>query len=123
MEGKMNKSEVIRMKCLDCNGSAKEVTLCPVIDCPLWPYRFGYSFRDKRYAKRIMLAKQNYPDGFKYLIYRVQQFIINPQDFPENTKIRIFFLKNITSLMPNITLEEKFQKSINTYLQTKNIYI
>ena len=32
----------IRAKCLDCtNGSHKEIRLCTVIDCPLYPYRFG----------------------------------------------------------------------------------
>jgi hypothetical protein len=32
----------IRKKCIDCSGgSRKEVRLCPVVACPLWPYRFG----------------------------------------------------------------------------------
>ena len=32
----------IRAKCLDCScGSSKEVELCPVTNCPLYPYRFG----------------------------------------------------------------------------------
>ncbi len=35
-------TQVIRAKCLDCSaGSAKEVRLCPVVDCPLWEWRFG----------------------------------------------------------------------------------
>lgn len=34
--------KAIRAKCLDCSGgSSKEVRLCPVTDCPLYPYRFG----------------------------------------------------------------------------------
>lgn len=34
--------KAIRLKCLDCSAdSAKEVQLCPIEDCPLWPYRFG----------------------------------------------------------------------------------
>ena len=33
----------IRAKCLDCsNGSAKEVRLCSVAKCPLYPYRSGH---------------------------------------------------------------------------------
>jgi len=120
----MNKSEAIRIKCLDCGGdSHKEVTLCPVIDCALWPYRFGYSFRDKRYANRMMLSKQNWPEEFKKLLNRVQEFITTPQNFPENTKIRTFFLKNIDLLMPTINLDKKILNCINTYLQTKNIHI
>tara|TARA_B110000444_G_scaffold29206_1_gene24281 strand:+ start:4227 stop:4451 length:225 start_codon:yes stop_codon:yes gene_type:complete len=32
----------IREKCLDCtNGSRKEIRLCTVIQCALYPYRFG----------------------------------------------------------------------------------
>ncbi len=32
----------IRAKCLDCcAGSPQEVRLCPVHDCPLYPFRFG----------------------------------------------------------------------------------
>lgn len=34
--------QTIRTKCRDCScGSAKEVNLCPVTTCALWPYRFG----------------------------------------------------------------------------------
>ena len=34
--------KAIRKKCLDCtNGSRKEVRLCTIIECPLYPYRFG----------------------------------------------------------------------------------
>ena len=32
----------IRKKCLDCCcGSRKEVRLCTIVDCALYPYRFG----------------------------------------------------------------------------------
>ena len=34
--------KAMRAKCLDCCcGSTKEIQLCPVIECPLYPYRFG----------------------------------------------------------------------------------
>ena len=34
----------VRLKCLDCScGSVKEVELCPVTSCALYPYRFGKS--------------------------------------------------------------------------------
>ena len=34
--------KAIRLKCLDCCcSSPKEITLCPVHDCSLYPYRFG----------------------------------------------------------------------------------
>ena len=36
--------KAIRAKCLDCVcGSAQEVRLCPITDCPLYPYRMGHN--------------------------------------------------------------------------------
>lgn len=36
--------KAIRAKCLDCCcGSAQEVKLCPITDCPLYPYRMGHN--------------------------------------------------------------------------------
>jgi hypothetical protein len=42
--------KIIREKCLDCCcGSPVEVKLCPVKNCPLFPYRMGKNpFRKKR---------------------------------------------------------------------------
>jgi hypothetical protein len=32
----------IRAYCIECgDGTYKEVRLCPIDDCPLYPYRFG----------------------------------------------------------------------------------
>jgi hypothetical protein len=31
----------IRRRCLSCSGSSQEVSLCPVHNCSLHPYRFG----------------------------------------------------------------------------------
>lgn len=49
--------KAIRAKCLDCCcGSAKEVELCPIPDCSLYPYRFGKNpnikLSDEQRAKR-----------------------------------------------------------------------
>jgi len=34
--------KAIRKKCLDCsNNQYKDVKLCPIVRCSLWPYRFG----------------------------------------------------------------------------------
>lgn len=38
--------KAIRAKCLDCSaGSAFEVRKCHIVDCPLYPYRFGHNPR------------------------------------------------------------------------------
>ena len=34
--------KAIRQKCIDCTcGQLAEIRLCPVINCPLYPYRMG----------------------------------------------------------------------------------
>ena len=33
----------IRAQCLDCAQSRKEVRLCSLTDCPLWPFRMGWN--------------------------------------------------------------------------------
>ena len=34
--------KTIRRKCMDCTcDQMKEVELCPMKDCPLWPFRMG----------------------------------------------------------------------------------
>ena len=34
--------KAIRKKCLDCTCyQPKEIRLCTIIDCPIYPYRFG----------------------------------------------------------------------------------
>ena len=48
--------KTIRLKCLDCTaGSRKEVRLCTVVQCALYPYRFG-----KRPIKTIVDTIKDY---------------------------------------------------------------
>jgi len=51
---KLTPMKAIRKKCLDdcSNGSYKEVKLCPITDCALYPYRFG---------KRPSTLKSSFP--------------------------------------------------------------
>jgi len=38
----------IKLYCLECSGgSIKERRLCPIKDCPLYPYRFGHNPKRK----------------------------------------------------------------------------
>ena len=72
----MNKSQAIKLKCLDCAGdSPKEVTLCHIVDCPLWQFRFGYSMKDKRYETRVMTAKKRYPSDFQEMVVALLDYI------------------------------------------------
>lgn len=64
----MTKSKAIKLKCLDCAGdSPKEVTLCHLFSCPLWPFRIGASIQSKQYRKRMEVALQNFPEDIKAL--------------------------------------------------------
>ena len=47
--------KAIRAKCIDCScGEKKEVRLCPIKWCPLWPYRMG-----RRPPKDANIDKKN----------------------------------------------------------------
>lgn len=48
--------KAIRAKCLDCSGnSVTEVKLCPIKNCPLYPYRSG---KNPRIKKRELSEEQ-----------------------------------------------------------------
>jgi len=56
MEYKKSPLKAIRAKCLECsNYQHKEVTLCPVTDCDLFPYRFG---KNPYLKKRVLSEEQ-----------------------------------------------------------------
>ena len=62
---KPSKLKCIRDYCLDCaGGSAKEVTLCHVFDCPLWEYRTGTHISSQAYKRRMERAFSRYPEEF-----------------------------------------------------------
>lgn len=53
----MTKGRAIKKNCLDCaGGSALEVTLCEILDCPLWEHRLGCSTKSRIYQKRFNRA-------------------------------------------------------------------
>ena len=60
---KPNKRRAIREKCLECSGdSPKEVTLCHLFDCSLWPFRTGSFIDSSIYRTRIDKTFAKYPD-------------------------------------------------------------
>jgi hypothetical protein len=61
----MTRAKAIQTHCYGCAGdSAKEVALCCVQDCPLYPYRFGNSPGSKAYKERMKLAKERWPEDY-----------------------------------------------------------
>ncbi len=71
----MNKAHSIRKKCLDCGGSPKEVSVCNLVDCPLWLFRFGFSMNDQRFMLRMRKAKQNFPVEFQEMENRLTEYL------------------------------------------------
>lgn len=65
----MTRSKAIKGYCLECSGgSAKEVTMCPIPDCSLYPFRFGNSPKSVVYKKRMKTAARNYPEEYKKVL-------------------------------------------------------
>jgi hypothetical protein len=66
------------LHCWDCAGeTSKEVTLCVVFDCPLWPYRTGSGSKSNTYRKRMETAIVNYAEDLKTMAaegYQVAKF-------------------------------------------------
>ena len=84
----MSRAKAIRKKCLKwCAYSQKEVTLCHLVDCPLWPYRFGYSFKDKRYEQRMKKAKKNYFADYQEMQKALSEYCKDMPNLPEYVQI------------------------------------
>ena len=48
--------KAIRANCLECADSTHEVKLCPCVECPLHPFRFGKN----PFIKREMTEEQRF---------------------------------------------------------------
>ena len=57
-----SRAKAVKDKCLECSGfSPLEVTLCPVVTCPLWKWRTGND-TSRTYLRRISRAIRIHPD-------------------------------------------------------------
>jgi hypothetical protein len=64
----MTRAKAIQAYCFGCGGEAyKEVSLCPILDCPLYPYRFGNSPGSKAYKVRMKQAKDRWYEDWQSL--------------------------------------------------------
>ena len=58
--------KAIRKKCLECyTNSRKGVATCPVINCPLYPYRMGMRLQtyQKLLDRRVLLKNKDKIEG------------------------------------------------------------
>ena len=84
----MSRAQAIKQNCMDCSGGIpKEVTLCPIVNCPLWPFRFGYSVKDKRFRRRMEAAKRKYPDEYQEMAVLLREYAENTPNLAENVEI------------------------------------
>jgi len=85
-KGRISLPKRIAMKCLDCAGSPKEVTLCHLFSCPLWGVRFGYPMKSKKYTERMKNAERQFAEDFEEL----KKMGTNIADFYKEHSISIF---------------------------------
>ena len=94
----MTKSEAIKCYCRDCAGdSPKEVALCHIVDCPLWPYRFGFSTRDKRYGVKMDSVRRRYPDEDEEVQRLIAEYREMPPICPKRAQRSVIFGEEILS--------------------------
>lgn len=56
------RAKAIRLKCIDCSaGDKKEVRLCCLTTCPLWPWRMGEQPDSARTIQANLAAKRATP--------------------------------------------------------------
>jgi len=87
--GRIGLNKRIAMKCLDCAGNPKEITLCHLFDCPLWAVRFGHTMQDTRYQKRMKAAENHYHKDFEEL----QDMGIDMTDFYRDHPVSVLPIK------------------------------
>lgn len=90
-----SRARAIKLNCLECaGGSPREVTLCHLIDCPLWPFRFGYSIKDRRFEKRMLCARRRYPDECGKICEMIRDYQENMPKSPEFEQFITLFETN-----------------------------
>lgn len=91
----MTRSRAIKEKCLEyCSYSQKELSLCHIIDCPLWEYRFGNSMKSKFFEQRMKNASKRYPKDFSFMLKLVSEYLSTCPNSSEIDSIRMFFENN-----------------------------
>ena len=117
----MNKSKAISWNCLGCLGeSPKEITLCKIVDCSLWSFRFGYSVKDKRYLERIKKAEKNYPKEYQEFIQVLSERALNANISSENTLMDRILKENLFAIRITLDKDKHFQKEKINHPEKKN---
>lgn len=89
------KLSVIRQKCLDCCGTAKEVKWCTTYGCPLWKHRMNQSFEGLRrerpwLADPLLHKKAAAVQGFRELATEGVSGALITQASEENARLGRF---------------------------------
>lgn len=62
---KMSRAKAVREYCIDCcGGSSGDVTMCNILSCPLWWWRFGVPMSSKVAKKRMEKARRRDPQDW-----------------------------------------------------------
>lgn len=87
----MNRTKAIASKCLECSGgSSKEVTLCHIFDCPLWPFRFGTAnLNTQRFNARMNRIKTDYSAEYSWMCENLADYVQNTP----NSRVKTYILR------------------------------
>lgn len=102
----MSRAKAIKNKCLDCGGSSpKEVTLCHIVDCHLWPYRCGCTVGSKQYQQRMESAKERYPEEYEEMVKLLAEGAENRPNLLEFVQIHAVLEKKADGEYDSMHLE------------------
>jgi hypothetical protein len=63
---RLSRPRAVKEYCVECSGGTpQEVTICGLVDCPLWGFRFGGSPDSPSFKRRMSDAKERKPEEFK----------------------------------------------------------
>lgn len=92
----MGRARAVRENCLYCSGgTAKEVTLCHMVDCPLWEYRFGGNFKSNTFKNRMRKAKERYAKDWEEMIKALETYVKHAVFSSGIAEKRLLWLKEL----------------------------
>lgn len=101
----MSRTKAIKQYCLDCSNNSKGVTLCHIVDCPLWPYRCGCNISSIQYRLRIESARRRNPEEYREVLQLLSEYAENRPNLLEFVQIHAVLEKRKGSECNSMRLE------------------
>jgi len=86
----ISKGQAIRYKCLDCsNYQYSEVENCPILHCPLYPFRFGKDPGSTRGQNMTDEQREKISQRVKKMHKRRKQNELSEQELPKAKRSKL----------------------------------